>query len=189
MSVCHHHGSNFSRVNMRKAKLFVPLSLVFVSVLIFLLCRILSLILLRLSLLACLNHQKTSFSSANNYLEFVKSLLKIKTSTGNILRLVCSKYGVSFIASLSNFDAFALCSLTKIKTTNKPSGIEVYAQYILHPGLRTLCIAMTELEPEDFQRWSDIYYKASTSLENREKNVDDAAELIEKVTLFVASFY
>ncbi|XP_020607976.1 phospholipid-transporting ATPase IB-like isoform X2 [Orbicella faveolata] len=47
-------------------------------------------------------------------------------------------------------------------------------------GLRTLCIAMTELEPEEFQRWSDIYYKASTSLENREKNVDDAAELIEK---------
>ena len=40
---------------------------------------------------------------------------------------------------------------------------------------------MTELEPEEFQRWSDIYYKASTSLENREKNVDDAAELIEKV--------
>lgn len=49
------------------------------------------------------------------------------------------------------------------------------------PGLRTLCIAMAELEPEEFQRWSDIYYKASTSLENREKNVDDAAELIEKV--------
>lgn len=40
---------------------------------------------------------------------------------------------------------------------------------------------MAELEPEEFQRWSDIYYKASTSLENREKNVDDAAELIEKV--------
>lgn len=48
-------------------------------------------------------------------------------------------------------------------------------------GLRTLCIAMAELEPEEFQRWSDIYYKASTSLENREKNVDEAAELIEKV--------
>ena len=40
---------------------------------------------------------------------------------------------------------------------------------------------MAELEPEEFQRWSDIYYKASTSLENREQNVDEAAELIEKV--------
>ncbi|XP_074619710.1 phospholipid-transporting ATPase IA-like isoform X2 [Acropora palmata] len=47
-------------------------------------------------------------------------------------------------------------------------------------GLRTLCIAMAELDPDEFQRWSDIYYKASTSLENREKNVDEAAELIEK---------
>lgn len=47
---------------------------------------------------------------------------------------------------------------------------------------------MAELEPEEFQRWSDIYYKASTSIENREKNVDDAAELIEKVDLtFFAS--
>ena len=40
---------------------------------------------------------------------------------------------------------------------------------------------MAELEPEEFQRWSDIYYNASTSLENREQNVDEAAELIEKV--------
>ena len=44
---------------------------------------------------------------------------------------------------------------------------------------------MAELELEEFQRWSDIYYKASTSLENREKNVDDAAELIEKVSLLL----
>ena len=40
---------------------------------------------------------------------------------------------------------------------------------------------MAELEPEEFQQWSDIYYKASTSLENREQKVDEAAELIEKV--------
>ena len=56
--------------------------------------------------------------------------------------------------------------------------------YHLPLGLRTLCIAMAELDPDEFQRWSDIYYKASTSLENREKNVDEAAELIEKVCYF-----
>lgn len=54
-------------------------------------------------------------------------------------------------------------------------------RFFFRSGLRTLCIAMAELEPEEFQRWSDIYYKASTSLENREQNVDEAAELIEKV--------
>ena len=53
--------------------------------------------------------------------------------------------------------------------------------FFFRSGLRTLCIAMAELEPEEFQRWSDIYYNASTSLENREQNVDEAAELIEKV--------
>lgn len=60
--------------------------------------------------------------------------------------------------------------------------IQLRCAYNFPSGLRTLCIAMAELEPEEFQRWSDIYYKASTSLENREKNVDDAAELIEKVS-------
>ena len=54
--------------------------------------------------------------------------------------------------------------------------------------MRTLCIAMAELDPDEFQRWSDIYYKASTSLENREKNVDEAAELIEKVLKFAVIF-
>ena len=48
-------------------------------------------------------------------------------------------------------------------------------------GLRTLCIAMAEISQEDYDRWSDIYYKASTSLENRDEKVDEAAELIEKV--------
>ena len=47
---------------------------------------------------------------------------------------------------------------------------------------------MAELDPDEFQRWSDIYYKASTSLENREKNVDEAAELIEKVLTFTVFF-
>ena len=56
-----------------------------------------------------------------------------------------------------------------------------FGRFFFRSGLRTLCIAMAELEPEEFQRWSDIYYNASTSLENREQNVDEAAELIEKV--------
>lgn len=40
---------------------------------------------------------------------------------------------------------------------------------------------MAEISQEDYDRWSDIYYKASTSLENRDEKVDEAAELIEKV--------
>ncbi|XP_032231937.1 phospholipid-transporting ATPase IA isoform X2 [Nematostella vectensis] len=47
-------------------------------------------------------------------------------------------------------------------------------------GLRTLCIAMSELDPEEYSEWSKIYYQASTSLENRADKVDEAAELIER---------
>lgn len=48
-------------------------------------------------------------------------------------------------------------------------------------GLRTLCIAMTELEPEEYTEWNKIYYEASTALDNRTEKVDEAAELIERV--------
>ena len=50
-------------------------------------------------------------------------------------------------------------------------------------GLRTLCIAMAEITQDEYDRWSDIYYKASTSLEGRDERVDEAAELIEKVCM------
>lgn len=41
---------------------------------------------------------------------------------------------------------------------------------------------MAEISQEEYDRWSDIYYRASTSLENRDEKVDEAAELIEKVS-------
>ena len=47
-------------------------------------------------------------------------------------------------------------------------------------GLRTLCIASAEIEPHKYEEWNKVFYEASTSLENREQKVADAAELIEK---------
>ncbi|KAL5012928.1 hypothetical protein ScPMuIL_011479 [Solemya velum] len=47
-------------------------------------------------------------------------------------------------------------------------------------GLRTLCIATIDV-PEDFyDEWRHTYYKASTSIQNREKKLEEAAELIER---------
>ncbi|XP_031569883.1 phospholipid-transporting ATPase IA-like isoform X2 [Actinia tenebrosa] len=60
--------------------------------------------------------------------------------------------------------------------TSTVAHMEEYAR----EGLRTLCIAMTELEPEEYSEWSKLYYEASTALENRTEKVDMAAELIEK---------
>ena len=53
---------------------------------------------------------------------------------------------------------------------------------LYNSGLRTLCISMAEISQEEYDRWSDIYYRASTSLENRDEKVDEASELIEKVS-------
>ncbi|CAG8604638.1 2225_t:CDS:10 [Paraglomus occultum] len=47
-------------------------------------------------------------------------------------------------------------------------------------GLRTLCIAMREISEEEYKVWSGIYDKASTTLVNRQEELDKAAEMIEK---------
>ncbi|KAG7895399.1 hypothetical protein KL906_004270 [Ogataea polymorpha] len=47
-------------------------------------------------------------------------------------------------------------------------------------GLRTLCIAARVVPEQEYQEWSQIYNRASTSLENRSEKLDSAAELIEK---------
>lgn len=47
-------------------------------------------------------------------------------------------------------------------------------------GLRTLCIATTEVNDEFYEEWKHTYYKASTSIQNREKKLEEAAELIER---------
>lgn len=47
-------------------------------------------------------------------------------------------------------------------------------------GLRTLCLAMREVPEDEFQRWWQIYEKASTTVSgNRAEELDKAAELIE----------
>lgn len=52
---------------------------------------------------------------------------------------------------------------------------------MLFTGLRTLCIATADV-PEDFyDDWKHTYYKASTSLQNRDRKLEEAAELIERV--------
>ena len=49
------------------------------------------------------------------------------------------------------------------------------------PGLRTLCIATADIHEDFYDDWKHTYYKASTSIQDREKKLDEAAELIETV--------
>ncbi|KAL1916326.1 uncharacterized protein VTP21DRAFT_5943 [Calcarisporiella thermophila] len=47
-------------------------------------------------------------------------------------------------------------------------------------GLRTLCIAMREIPEDEYSKWATIFEKASTTLTNRQEELDKAAELIER---------
>ena len=47
-------------------------------------------------------------------------------------------------------------------------------------GFRTLCCAMKDIAPEDYEEWKTGYQRASTSLQNRQENVSRAADLIER---------
>ncbi|KAI3405689.2 DRS2 [Candida oxycetoniae] len=47
-------------------------------------------------------------------------------------------------------------------------------------GLRTLCIASRIVSQQEYKEWSQKYYEASTSLQDRGDKMDEVAELIEK---------
>ncbi|RUS70751.1 hypothetical protein EGW08_021483 [Elysia chlorotica] len=64
----------------------------------------------------------------------------------------------------------------KIYTEETMAHLEHFASI----GLRTLCLAMAELNPAEYYDWAETFYKASTSLNQREQKLEEAAELIEK---------
>ena len=48
-------------------------------------------------------------------------------------------------------------------------------------GLRTLCLAVADIDPKFYTAWNQQYQIASTSVDNRQQLVEQAAERIEKV--------
>jgi len=53
-------------------------------------------------------------------------------------------------------------------------------------GLRTLCVATTTIRPDFYETWKMVYYEASTAIHDREKKLEEAAELIEKVSHIIS---
>ncbi|XP_008803426.2 LOW QUALITY PROTEIN: phospholipid-transporting ATPase 3 [Phoenix dactylifera] len=47
-------------------------------------------------------------------------------------------------------------------------------------GLRTLCLAYRELSTDSYEKWNEKFIQAKSSLRDREKKLDEVAELIEK---------
>lgn len=47
-------------------------------------------------------------------------------------------------------------------------------------GLRTLCLAVKELDEKDFEAWRVKHHEASVALDNREDKLHDIYEEIER---------
>ncbi|CAF0849960.1 unnamed protein product [Rotaria sordida] len=75
---------------------------------------------------------------------------------------------------------------SKIKERLDSSETDVMAQTDEHlnkfasDGLRTLCLAWKDLDEGEYNKWAEVLNKANTSMENREEQVNDAYEEIEK---------
>jgi phospholipid-transporting ATPase len=55
-----------------------------------------------------------------------------------------------------------------------------HLEHFAKEGFRTLIFAYKLIPKQEYDEWSQIYHQAATSLQNRDKNLDEAAELIEK---------
>ncbi|GJN20599.1 hypothetical protein PR202_gb07995 [Eleusine coracana subsp. coracana] len=52
-------------------------------------------------------------------------------------------------------------------------------------GLRTLCLAYRDLNREQYENWNEKFVQAKSSLRDRDKKLDEVAELIEKDLILV----
>ena len=71
-----------------------------------------------------------------------------------------------------SFPRFFFFPPVKQVTTNH---LESFAR----EGLRTLCCAVAEIPHDIYEEWKHTYHRASTSMQNREEKLSDAANLIE----------
>lgn len=62
-----------------------------------------------------------------------------------------------------------------------------HLQEFASEGLRTLCLAVTELDPVQYEEWNKIFRAASIALVNREQELDKAADLVEKNLLLLGA--
>ncbi|CAL0331481.1 unnamed protein product [Lupinus luteus] len=54
-------------------------------------------------------------------------------------------------------------------------------------GLRTLCLAYKDLHPDIYESWNEKFINAKSSLHDREKKLDEVAELIENDLILIGS--
>jgi phospholipid-translocating ATPase len=114
----------------------------------------------------------------------------------NILEFNSDRKRMSLIVKRPEGEILLLCKgadsviyerLDKEKITNiaeqTSEHLESFAnqgESIIIVGLRTLCLAFRMISQEEYNNWLPIYRRAQSNMENREKECDIAAEMIEK---------
>ncbi|KAG4214848.1 hypothetical protein ERO13_A01G142500v2 [Gossypium hirsutum] len=54
-------------------------------------------------------------------------------------------------------------------------------------GLRTLCLAYKDLAPDVYESWNEKFIQAKSSLRDRERKLDEVAELVEKDLILIGA--
>ncbi|XP_037944939.1 probable phospholipid-transporting ATPase IA isoform X2 [Teleopsis dalmanni] len=105
----------------------------------------------------------------------------------NVLEFTSSRKRMSVIVRTPDGKIKLLCkgADTVICERLAPDGLEFRDVTLRHleefaaAGLRTLCCAVAEIPLDVYNEWKETYHKASTSIQYRERKVEDAANLIE----------
>lgn len=105
----------------------------------------------------------------------------------NVLEFTSSRKRMSVIVRTPSGEIKLLCkgADTVIYERLSPEG-QTYRDITLRhleqfaaDGLRTLCCAQSVIPKDVYDEWKETYHKASTSMQFRERKVEDAANLIE----------
>ncbi|XP_078301862.1 phospholipid-transporting ATPase IB-like isoform X4 [Panthera onca] len=112
-----------------------------------------------------------------NILEFSSNRKRmsviVRTPTGK-LRLYCKGADTVIYERLSDDSLFVKETLTHL-------------EYFAKEGLRTLCIAYTDLTEKQYQQWLMEYKKASTVIQDRRQSLEECYDRIEKEFLLLGA--
>lgn len=128
------------------------------------------------------------FQSARNHTLKISVLGETEEYTLlNVLDFTSTRKRMSVIIRTSNGDIKLLCKgadsvIYDRLVPNDPlvSVTEQHLDYYATKGFRTLCIAEKDLSEEQYKEWNAKYYEASVATEDRENELEEVAELIEK---------
>ena len=87
----------------------------------------------------------------------------------DVIRLFCKGADTTVLPRVLNCDPYSLDHLNRFASC----------------GLRTLCLAATELTQESYLSWLKNYQVANSSLEDRQEKLDAAADVVEKNLSFI----